>query len=119
MSSSRETDERVARLLENLAVLAQPMHLSRLGVHGSADELALEFHDSVLLLGQLVDDGLLDEQDAEAVLAVDRKLNEMSGGKNRVLWTAEALGREECWSEVRRLASLALKALEGGGGRAE
>ncbi len=54
----------------------------------------------------------MSQEQAEAVLAVDRKLKEMSGERNSRLWTREALEQSELWSEIRRLASTALAALE-------
>jgi len=78
----------------------------------SVDELALEFHDSIVLLDQLVDDYAIEEEVAEAVLAVDRKLNAISGERHHDLWTRAALKHSEAWAEVRRLAAIALKSLE-------
>ena len=117
MSAAHPTDGRLAGLLETLRILAadavaQAEYLARLGLPDSADELALELHDAVVLLGQLVDDCVMSEEAAEAVLAVDRKLNEMSGERKASLWTREALERSSYWDEVRQLATVALAALE-------
>jgi hypothetical protein len=108
---------KLKRLMESLARLAAPgsaqvEYLQRLGVGDCADELALELHEWVLLLDQLVDDGGVGRECAEEIRAVDRRLDEMSGREHRSLWTRDALQRADFWKEVRQLAATALASLE-------
>ena len=94
------------KALKNLAAdaEAQEHYLRQLGSWPSLDELALELDDAARASQAEAPPTL-----RERVLAVDRKLDEMSGEANASLWEPAALHRSE-WAEVRRLATEALDA---------
>src|SRR6266545_1864459 len=115
MSSSNIEDLRLtlSRTRAALVQLAarseeQIVYLQDLGVGNSADELALELREGVLMLDQLQKESLVREEQIEAIVALDRKLGQMSGPGRAHLWTWNALERSDEWKEVRALASEAL-----------
>jgi hypothetical protein len=113
---NKDLSEILSRTRQALAILAaspeeQIVYLQDLGVGDSADELALELHEGVLMLDQLRDNYLVRDEQSEAIVAVDRKLAEMSGTGRAHLWTWGALERSKEWTEVRELASEALSRL--------
>ncbi|BAC89374.1 hypothetical protein [Gloeobacter violaceus] len=85
----------------------QAAYLEKLGVSPSADELALEFDDSLAGLPVLVEKRLLTPRQAELVYAVDRRLTQMS--EQQTLWTEEALHHHQDWAQIRELAALSLR----------
>ena len=87
---------------------AQVKYLKDLGVYPLVDELALEMNDVVGLLELLARDGLLTEDQANAIRSVDRKLDQMSGEENAALWTPQSLQSSPEWAEVRSLAKRAI-----------
>ena len=106
----------IGQLCDVLARLASPPqyqidYLRELGVAPLADELALELDDVSPVVPQLVDQGIMTRQQSEAVYAVSRKLDEMSGSQKADLWTLEALLNHPDWIEVRKLASIAVEVL--------
>lgn len=116
---SAAKDRLVGELYGALRRLAAPpeeqvAYLKKLGVAPSADELALELDDLLYLVPQLVRDGRLDDEGAEAIYDLDRKLADMSGPAKANLWTVEALLDGEQWLDVRRLAKQALARAERG-----
>jgi hypothetical protein len=111
-----QPDKVVEELCQVLGRLASPSqaqidYLQHLGVAPLADELALEFHDLYLLVPQLAAQRVLTHQQRKAVDAVSRKLDDMSICQDTSLWTEDALRSHLDWVEVRRLASIAAKAL--------
>jgi hypothetical protein len=111
-----QPDKVVEELCQVLGRLASPAqtqinYLQHLGVAPLADELALEFHDLYLLVPQLVVQRVLTHQQRKAVDAVSRKLDDMSPCQDTRLWTEDALRSHPDWMEVRRLATIAAKAL--------
>jgi hypothetical protein len=82
----------------------QVAYLRRLGTYPSLDELALTFDDE---LGRVRPNLATNHP----LLALDRKLHEMSGSDKASLWTPEALD-SETWQAVRALARHALAELE-------
>jgi DNA-binding MarR family transcriptional regulator len=77
-----------------------------------ADELALELADVSILVPQLVEQGLLTQEQSEAIRRLDEFLTRMSGEENAHLWTEEALVRDEAWVTVRELAASALETMD-------
>ena len=77
----------------------------------SVDELALEFDDAWRAVPQLVREGKLTQQQAEAIDALDQKLNAISGSHNAELWMPDALQNSPHWVEIRRLALIAREAI--------
>jgi len=111
-----QPDKVVEELCQVLGRLASPAqaqidHLQHLGIAPLADELALEFHDLYLLVPQLAAQRVLTHQQRKAVDAVSRKLDDMSTCQDASLWAEDALRGHLDWVEVRRLASIAAKAL--------
>src|SRR5215813_14772723 len=112
----QQPDKVVDELYQILERLASPPqaqidYLRNLGVAPLADELALEFHDLYLLVPQLAAQRVLTHQQRKAVDTVSRKLDDMSTCQDESLWTEDALQSHPDWVEVRRLASIAAKAL--------
>ena len=108
MTQMADADRRLARLREVLQRLAegaeqQSAYLQSQGFR-TADELALEFDDSLHAVDTLVDAGLLTADGARLVRDLDRELATMSGMENEALWTLEALGERSEWEAVRELA---------------
>ena len=98
-------------LLKALARLAaepaeQIAHLERLGASPSADELALEFSEGVLLVPQLVEVGLLTSAEADLLYALDERLNRLSGPNGP--WHMDDLRTHTAWAEIRYQAAAAL-----------
>lgn len=93
-----------------LAADAQIAHLHERGLLSSADELALDLHDGVVLLPQFVASGWLTPDDASTITMLDEMLERMSGSENQALWTVEALKEASEWEEVRRRAQRVLAA---------
>ena len=113
---SKDLSEILSRTKQALAILAaspeeQIVYLQDLGVGDSADELALELHEGVLMLDQLLDNYLIRDEQVDAIMAVDTKLGGMSGSGGAHLWTWSALEGSTEWAEVRELASEALSRL--------
>src|SRR5688500_3468866 len=90
LMDSRNATRVLVRALRTLSVLALPPDaqvacLGQMGVAPLADELALGFHDQVLLLDGLVSDGYLDAADADGLRAIDAQLEAMSGDATRCM----------------------------------
>jgi hypothetical protein len=96
-----------------LAILAkvpeqQLAHVRDLGV--ANDELALEFADISGTRRRLLAEGLLTEEQADAIGAVERQLTSItSAGPSR--WTDTAIRSGDDWRRVRELAESAIRAL--------
>ena len=93
-----------------LATLAMPAvkQLERVGALGvGIDELALEFDDVAPARSKLVADSELTQEQADAIGRVENQLRRItSAGQRR--WTEEAVRTGDDWSELRRLAAVAL-----------
>ena len=74
------------------------------------DELALDFDDAYLLLRQC-QQLELSAAERDAVAAVDRLLERMTGPEHRILWTEAALRHAPEWERVRDAARAALRVL--------
>ena len=72
----------------------------------NVDELALQFHDFVMLLPQVVDADMVSTEAAKAVWALDAQLDRMSGQEQAELWTVIALRNSAEWTKVRELQRL-------------
>jgi len=90
--------------LKNLAGDAdvQERYLRQVGSWPSLDELALELDDVAR-----ASEAWTSPPQRDALRALDRKLDEMSGEQNARLWEQQALHGPE-WAEVRKLAREAL-----------
>jgi len=103
----------IERLIIALRALAGPVdeQLARFpDFVVKADELALDFADAHLLLAQCQQLELTAAQ-RDAVAAVDRLLEQMSGREHAALWSEQALREAPEWDEVRYAAKAALAAL--------
>ena len=78
--------------------------LSRLGVPGVIDELALQFHDLAVIADQLLGAGKITPEQLSVVKGLDEVLTGMSGRHNASLWTEDSLKRSASWEDVRRRA---------------
>lgn len=104
------------RLREQLIQLSSPAEvqeetLRRLGVWPSADELALEFNDLLMLLPVAVQNGEVATDEEIAIESVRDQLDVMSGLENESLWDAGQLKIAKEWEMVRLKAAQVLKAL--------
>jgi hypothetical protein len=88
----------------------QRAYLVNLGTAPGADELALELDDAVQVLPQLVDLTWLTQEQTALIMAVHRKLGEMSGAEHAALWVISVLDTSPDWADVRALARAALDA---------
>lgn len=97
------------KTVERLAASAQEQeaYLRRLGTAPSADELALEFSDVLM-----VERENLDEATRKAALILDRHLTEFSGPEKAELWTVAALHEAFEWARVRQLATEVLQRMD-------
>ena len=73
-----------------------------------ADELALDFDQ---WLSVATSHARLAPEHLDRLLAINRKLEQMSGSHNAQLWTLDALANSSEWSSIRALAGDALKDL--------
>ena len=89
----------------------QTQYLRDLGVYPSADELALELHELVLLLRGKVMAGELSITEKAAVERLGRQFESFSGRRKGSLWTVDALASAGEWKEVRARASECLSVL--------
>jgi hypothetical protein len=103
----------VEQIKTALATLAMPpdrqlVHVQELRVGN--DELALEFGDVAGARRGLVSEGVLSKAQADSIGAVEQQLTRIStAGAGR--WTDDAVTNGEDWSELRRLAEVALRSL--------
>ena len=102
--------KRLIHDLGNLAAEAsdQIIYLRSIGLPNGVDELALEFHDSFLLADQFLESGLISQRQYDAIVLVDRALDEVSGQANADLWDNTALSKAVEWARIRILAKVAL-----------
>jgi hypothetical protein len=96
--------EVVSRLADSSS--KQEAYLERLGV--GVDELALEFDDLFRLAGGKLQAGELAAHEYDALSALDKALQDMSGPARAELWTVDALRNRSEWAEVRILAGKAV-----------
>jgi hypothetical protein len=108
-----EPDRMIESLIVALRALAAPAHLQLARFPDfvlKADELALDFADAHLLFTQCQQLEFTQAQ-RDAVNAVDRLLDRMSGSDHAALWSEQALRQAPEWDRVRRAAKLALREL--------
>ncbi len=74
-----------------------------------ADELALDFEEKYRELP--CDTSLFTSEQAQAVEALDKALEAMSGPGHEELWTVEALDRLPKWDHIRQLAGQVIRAM--------
>lgn len=82
------------------------------------DELAQNFADAFMLVDQLLEQGLMNREQARLFEAVDEELRSMTALGTEELWTIDALRHREEWQAVRWKARAALGALGADLGRA-
>lgn len=94
-----------ARLEWSVRALAQPKSVQETLFPGFVcvpDELALEFDES---LRGFRETGLrLPDDASDAILALDRQLEAMSGAEHSDLWNQESLAHSSDWQMIRALA---------------
>lgn len=97
------------KTVEHLAASAheQEAYLRRLGTAPSADELAIEFSDALI-----VERENLDEPVRNAALALDQYLTELSGPEKADLWTVMSLHKASEWALLRQLATDVLQRMD-------
>lgn len=81
------------------------------GLTPLADELALRLEDFIVMLPAAVRNGVLSDQQAAAIQQVSDFLGSFSGPQNATLWEVHQLCSAWQWTEVRRLAGVALQML--------
>ena len=86
-------------VLQALAAPAEQQIARYPQVAVTADELALEFNDALLLLES--EAIKLNGDQLAMLLALDAFLNQMSGAERAELWTSDALRSAPEWIEVR------------------
>jgi hypothetical protein len=104
-------------LIASLNVLAsapsiQLEHLAQLGLPEGIDELALEYDDIAAAAGTMLNNGVLNQAQADCATKLNQFQNEFSGQANAHLWTVEALQSAEEWKTVRGMAAECLATLK-------
>jgi hypothetical protein len=74
-----------------------------------ADELALDFEEKYRELPSVT--FLFTPEQVQAVEALDKALEAMSGPAHNELWTMEALDRSPKWDHIRQLAGQLIRAM--------
>ena len=104
-------ERKMAMLIEALRLLAADYHTQKSLFPDYVlvpEEIALVFHDCVLLGDHLVSSGLLTNHQLESVAAIDRELELRSNQEQKDFWTEQALRSSETWEKIRRRAQEAL-----------
>jgi hypothetical protein len=73
------------------------------------DEIALIYHECVLLLDQISEAGFLKEEVARQIVELDDKFNKMNLEAN--FWSLESLQRHPEWNKIRMVAKNILRSL--------
>lgn len=73
------------------------------------DEIALIFHECVLLLDQISEASFLREEDVRQLVEIDDKFNEMSTEAD--FWSLESLRYHPEWNKIRMIAKEILRSL--------
>jgi hypothetical protein len=87
-----------------LAPEAQIAYLSSIGTAPSADELGLEFHESLTCVDLIRARGWLTALEASMLEVLDTKLERMCRPGRESLWDVEALSTADEWKEIRQRA---------------
>lgn len=112
-----DSDEFLTHGFENLRLavlrLSEPAsnqleYLSKLSVHDSAEELALEFSDFYVPIRWRIVERDSHHSWLERMDVLDALLDKMSGIGGD-LWTSQALENSPYWNQVRELAKKALQ----------
>ena len=74
---------------------------------GSVDDLAIDFNNFLHAAKPYLK--LSDRSGLELLIAIDEKLNRISGGENVELWTVDAFINHDVWNEIRDNATIAIK----------
>lgn len=101
-SMSAQLRQAVQRLAA--PAVEQEAFLRELGTAPSADELALEFSDALM-----VEKGALEDAVRSAAVQLDEHLTALSGPQNASVWTVAALHAAPEWARVRELAAETLR----------
>ena len=110
LASLRGLKESVELLASDITAQLEFLTSPKHGVRAQPDELALNFNDSYLLVGQLEREALITKDAAHRLAELDRMLDAMSGESNAAVWTYGAL-ETETWSKVRAKAKDVLDSL--------
>jgi len=102
---SNQLRESVQRLASTAR--EQQEYLRRLGTTPSADELALEFSDALMVAKKD-----LSNEANDSAIRLDEYLSEISGAEHASLWTESALADSPEWRRVRQLAAALLRCLD-------
>ena len=73
------------------------------------DEIALIYHECVLLLDQISEAGFLKEEDVRQLVEIDDKFNEMNTEAD--FWSLESLQHHPEWNKIRMVAKKILRSL--------
>lgn len=82
---------------------ATQMEVLPSGVH-IPDEVVLTFDESYLLFDQVIEAGLVNSAQVEAVQKLHQHIHEMTLARDLSLWTLEAMKSHPKWDEMRGLA---------------
>ncbi len=74
---------------------------------GSVDDLAIDFNNFLHAAKPYLK--LSDRSGLELLIAIDEKLNRISGGENVELWTVDAFINNDVWNEIRDNATIAIE----------
>lgn len=102
------------RLIEALELVAADSEIQRTVlptfVH-IPDEIALALGDSMLLLDQIIDGGLLKDEQVILLRKLDAIFTAKSGSDHASFRTEDAMKHDEMWKETRTLARKILQSL--------
>jgi hypothetical protein len=73
------------------------------------DEIALIYHECVLLLDQISEAGFLKEEEVRQLVEIDDKFNEMNTEAD--FWSLESLQHHPEWNKIRMVAKKILRSL--------
>lgn len=78
--------------------------------HGN-DELALEFEDSFIAVGQMIEPSQINAEQYNALRLLDEMLTQWSGPSHEEFWARIALFQDHRWQAIREQASVVLALL--------
>jgi len=107
------TPDPFSDLLDTVTILSlsakyQIAYLRYLGDERAVDELAIEFHEALLVARTEVNSGGLTAEDLEALYKLRNYLEGISDESNQSFWTLAAVESSPAWDAVRSLAQEAL-----------
>jgi hypothetical protein len=75
------------------------------------DELAMEFDDSFIAVGHMLEFGEINQTEIDALRSLDDMLNRWSGPAHKDFWARRALFKDPRWQAIRLRASEVLALL--------